>query len=38
MTDTDLTVAVTGPTGTFGHGLVPPLQQDSRIRKVVMPG
>lgn len=38
MTDTDLTVAVTGPTGTFGHGLVPLLQQDSRIRKVVMPG
>jgi nucleoside-diphosphate-sugar epimerase len=38
MTDepTDqLTVAVTGPTGTFGFGLVPLLQEDERIGKVV---
>jgi nucleoside-diphosphate-sugar epimerase len=32
---TDLTVAVTGPTGTFGEGLVPLLQADDRIRRVV---
>ena len=31
----DLTVAVTGPTGTFGFGLMPALQQDDRIAKVV---
>jgi nucleoside-diphosphate-sugar epimerase len=31
----DLTVAVTGPTGTFGHGLVPLLEDDPRITKVV---
>jgi nucleoside-diphosphate-sugar epimerase len=31
----NLTVAVTGPTGTFGHGLVPLLQDDARIGKVV---
>jgi nucleoside-diphosphate-sugar epimerase len=31
----DLTVAVTGPTGTFGAGLVPLLQSDDRITKVV---
>ena len=30
-----LTVAVTGPTGTFGHGLMPLLQADDRIGKVV---
>jgi nucleoside-diphosphate-sugar epimerase len=30
-----LTVAVTGPTGTFGHGLVPLLQDDDRIGSVV---
>jgi nucleoside-diphosphate-sugar epimerase len=30
-----LTVAVTGPTGTFGSGLVPLLQQDHRIAAVV---
>ena len=34
-TDTDLTVAVTGPTGTFGFGLVPLLQQDDRIARIV---
>lgn len=31
----DLTVAVTGPTGTFGFGLLPLLQEDPRITKVV---
>ncbi|MFP5219268.1 MAG: NAD-dependent epimerase/dehydratase family protein [Actinomycetes bacterium] len=35
MADQDLTVAVTGPTGTFGFGLVPLLQADARIRDVV---
>lgn len=34
-TDTDLTVAVTGPTGTFGFGLVPLLQEDDRVSRVV---
>jgi nucleoside-diphosphate-sugar epimerase len=33
--DTALTVAVTGPTGTFGHGLVPLLQDDPRIGSVI---
>jgi nucleoside-diphosphate-sugar epimerase len=33
--DTDLTVAVTGPTGTFGFGLVPLLQNDDRVSKIV---
>ena len=33
--DQALTVAVTGPTGTFGFGLVPLLQQDDRIGRVV---
>jgi nucleoside-diphosphate-sugar epimerase len=33
--DADLTVAVTGPTGTFGEGLVPLLQADDRIGRVV---
>ncbi len=32
---TDLTVAVTGPTGTFGFGLLPLLQDDDRIARVV---
>ncbi|MGZ8742962.1 MAG: NAD-dependent epimerase/dehydratase family protein [Nocardioides sp.] len=31
----DLTVAVTGPTGTFGFGLMPLLQADERVAKVV---
>jgi nucleoside-diphosphate-sugar epimerase len=31
----DLTVAVTGPTGTFGFGLMPLLQQDERVSRVV---
>jgi nucleoside-diphosphate-sugar epimerase len=30
-----LTVAVTGPTGTFGFGLIPRLQSDGRIARVV---
>lgn len=30
-----LTVAVTGPTGTFGHGFVPLLQDDARVSSVV---
>jgi nucleoside-diphosphate-sugar epimerase len=38
MTDAgerDLTVAVTGPTGTFGFGLMPLLEDDGRIARVV---
>ena len=34
-TESDLTVAVTGPTGTFGYGLMPLLQADDRIARVV---
>src|SRR5215210_5955546 len=34
-TETDLVVAVTGPTGTFGHGLMPLLQADDRVARVV---
>ncbi|RBY85448.1 NAD-dependent epimerase/dehydratase family protein [Blastococcus sp. TF02A-30] len=30
-----LTVAVTGPTGTFGAGLVPLLQEDDRVDRVI---
>ncbi len=33
--DEKLTVAVTGPTGTFGFGLVPLLEADPRIERVV---
>jgi nucleoside-diphosphate-sugar epimerase len=33
--ESDLTVAVTGPTGTFGAGLVPLLQADDRITRIV---
>src|SRR5512132_2098140 len=33
--ETDLTVAVTGPTGTFGFGLLPHLQADDRVARVV---
>jgi nucleoside-diphosphate-sugar epimerase len=29
------TIAITGPTGTFGHGLIPLLQSDSRVEKMV---
>jgi nucleoside-diphosphate-sugar epimerase len=35
MLDSNLTVAVTGPTGTFGFGLVPLLQADERIARIV---
>ncbi|HEX2785989.1 MAG TPA: NAD-dependent epimerase/dehydratase family protein [Ilumatobacteraceae bacterium] len=35
MSETDLTVAVTGPTGTFGFGLMPLLQSDDRVSRVV---
>ena len=35
MPESSLTVAVTGPTGTFGFGLMPLLQADERIVKVV---
>ncbi len=35
MSDDGLTVAITGPTGTFGFGLIPLLQQDERIARVV---
>ncbi len=34
-TEQDLTVAVTGPTGTFGYGLIPLLQADDRVARVV---
>ncbi len=30
-----LIVAVTGPTGTFGHGLLPLLEEERRVRRVV---
>jgi nucleoside-diphosphate-sugar epimerase len=33
--ETSLTVAVTGPTGTFGHGLIPLLQDAVQVGKVV---
>lgn len=33
--ESDLTVAVTGPTGTFGFGLMPLLQDDDRIARIV---
>ncbi|HEX2073973.1 MAG TPA: NAD-dependent epimerase/dehydratase family protein [Geodermatophilus sp.] len=33
--ETDLTVAVTGPTGTLGAGLVPLLQEDDRVRRII---
>jgi hypothetical protein len=35
VTDGGLTVAVTGPTGTFGSGLVPLLQDDDRIAQIL---
>jgi nucleoside-diphosphate-sugar epimerase len=35
MTEPDLTVAVTGPTGTFGFGLIPVLQGDDRVRRII---
>jgi nucleoside-diphosphate-sugar epimerase len=33
--ESGLTVAVTGPTGTFGFGLLPQLQADDRIARVI---
>jgi nucleoside-diphosphate-sugar epimerase len=33
--DSGLTVAVTGPTGTFGFGLMPLLQADDRVARIV---
>jgi nucleoside-diphosphate-sugar epimerase len=33
--ETDLTVAVTGPTGTFGFALIPLLQADDRVARIV---
>jgi nucleoside-diphosphate-sugar epimerase len=33
--ESNLTVAVTGPTGTFGFGLMPRLQSDPRIARIV---
>jgi nucleoside-diphosphate-sugar epimerase len=33
--ETGLTVAVTGPTGTFGFGMMPLLEGDPRVRRVV---
>ena len=33
--ESDLTVAVTGPTGTFGFGLIPLLQADDRVARIV---
>ena len=35
MASERLTVAVTGPTGTFGFGLIPLLQADARIGRIV---
>jgi len=34
-TEWDLTVAVTGPTGTFGFGLVPLLEGDERVERII---
>jgi nucleoside-diphosphate-sugar epimerase len=33
--ESDLTVAVTGPTGTFGSGLIPLLQDDDRVARII---
>jgi nucleoside-diphosphate-sugar epimerase len=35
MAEPGLTVAVTGPTGTFGFGLIPLLQAEERVERVV---
>jgi nucleoside-diphosphate-sugar epimerase len=35
LSERGLTVAVTGPTGTFGFGLIPLLQADERIARIV---
>ena len=34
-TESRITVAITGPTGTFGFGLIPLLQDDDRIDRIV---
>jgi len=34
-TERSLTVAVTGPTGTFGFGLIPQLEADDRVARIV---
>src|SRR5947199_8128653 len=31
----ELTVAVTGPTGTFGFGLMPLLQEEPRVKRII---
>src|SRR5581483_4463370 len=33
--ESELTVAVTGPTGTFGFGLIPLLQADDRVARII---
>ena len=33
--ESELTVAVTGPTGTFGFGLIPLLQAEERVARIV---
>ena len=35
MTEAGLTVAVTGPTGTFGFGLIPLLEAEERVGRIV---
>jgi nucleoside-diphosphate-sugar epimerase len=35
MAEAGLTVAVTGPTGTFGFGLIPLLQDDPRVERII---
>ena len=35
MPSRPLTVAVTGPTGTFGYGLMPLLQADPKVERIV---
>jgi nucleoside-diphosphate-sugar epimerase len=35
MTSDGLTVAVTGPTGTFGFGLIPLLEAEERVKRIV---
>jgi nucleoside-diphosphate-sugar epimerase len=35
MTDRELTVAITGPTGTFGFGLMPLLQAEPRVERII---
>ena len=35
MTEQQLTVAITGPTGTFGFGLMPLLQSEPRVERVI---